>query len=262
MTQTASGPRHLAGGVVVVTGGGQGIGRAIALASASEGAHVGVLDIALERAQAVAGEIMATGGAATPVQADVCSPVEVKRAFEDVAAQAGAITGLVNSAGIRDSLSLGDLDLDTWRRVLDVNLTGPFLCIQTAVPYMEQAGRGSIVSITSIAGTLGSRNRIAYGAAKHGLIGLTRSLVLELGDSGIRVNALALGTIQTPFTAAYFEDPDVVAALEQGIPLHRAGTPADVAGFATLLLSEHASFCTGSIIYLDGGWTAAKTFRK
>lgn len=254
--------RRLIGEVVVVTGGGQGIGKAIALACAEEGAKVGVLDVNLENAQKVADTIEAAGGAAVAIGADIRSQDDVERGYETVASELGPMTGLVNDAAIRDTVPLAELSLDHWRDVVDVNLTGPFICIKSAVPYFEVAQGGSIVSITSVGGTLGTRNRIAYAASKQGLIGLTRGLVLELGDRGIRINVLALGTIESPLTESYFTDPAIVNALKTEYPIHRWGQPDDVTGFATLLLSKSASFCTGSVVYVDGGWTSARSFRK
>src|SRR5262245_58706562 len=192
---------ELRGRAGIITGAAGGIGRTLARAFVGAGASVAVFDADGEGAAAVASELGAAG-----YGVDITDDAAVERATEDFAARAGRLDFLINNAGIRHQAAFLDHPLDAWRRTLDVNMTGAFICSQAAIRRFGEDGR--IVNIASIAGVLGLKNRIAYSASKAGIIGMTRAMAFELGARGVRVNAIGPGVIETPLTASYFEDAD------------------------------------------------------
>ena len=224
----------------VITGGGSGIGRALADAFAAAGARVAVLD--LDGADAAAAEL---GGGAIALTADVT---------------AEALDFLVNSAGIRHVARFTELPVDVWRRTIDVNLTGTFLCCQAAARLMLERGGGAIVNLASIAGQLALTQRAAYNASKGGVMALTRSIAADLAADGIRCNAIAPGVIETPLSAPYFTDERMRTVLETNAPNGRWGQVADVAGPAVFLCSDAAAHVHGETLFVDGGWNAAKGY--
>lgn len=241
-----------AGGVAVVTGGGSGIGAATSIKLAADGLAVAVWDRDLEAAQATVQEIESRGGKAIAVQVDVVDRDSVERAAATTREALGDITVLVNNAGVRDLIPFFDLTVADWDKVLDINLTGPFLCAKALTPRMKELGHGVIVNMGSITSLMSRPDRTAYVASKSGLLGLTHSLAEDLGPHGIRVNAIAPGFITTPLQAtasAHAANQN----LEERIPLRRKGTPEDIADVVSFLCSDASRYITGTIIPVDGG---------
>ena len=235
---------------VVVTGGGSGIGAACCELFAREGAQVGVLDVNWKAAQDVAARI---GDSALPLAVDITEETEVAEAMAESSARFGSIHGLVNSAGIAVRRPVGETDDFDWKRVIDVNLRGAFLCSKHMLPY---AHGGSIVHISSIVGITGVRNRAAYSASKGGLVALMRNMAMDYALQGIRVNCVCPGFVRTPFTAALFADEDRKAKLTSLHALGRLGEPEDIALAVLFLLSNDAAWITGQALAVDGGFSA------
>jgi len=243
---------HL-GKVAVVTGAGDGIGRAIALALAREGADVAVNDVESERAERVSAEISAIGRRSLAVTADVGQGSAVDEMFDRVISSFGTLDILVNNAGIGQRLVAEDITEADWRRVVDVNLTGVFLCSRAAIRVMKPRRRGQIVNVASIAGKrISIHGGVHYTASKAGVIGLTRHLAFELGPFGIRVNAICPGETLTSLMER-IGDPAVLEQSRRRTPLGRLATPEDQANAVLLLLSERAEFITGVALDVDGG---------
>ena len=248
--------QRFAGRKAIVTGGASGIGAACARAFAAEGACVVVADADGVAARRTAEEI---GAAAAAAALDVTDRGAVERLFGDLTGRHGAFDILVNSAGIREILPVLELDAQTWQRVLAVNLDGTFHMSQIfARSVVAAAIPAAIVNLSSSAGLMGVPNRAAYVAAKHAIVGLTREMAMELGAYAIRVNAVAPGSVRTPLTERYFSDPELVRRLNAAHPLGRVADPAEIAAAILFLASDEASFITGAVLPVDGGYTAGK----
>ncbi len=243
----------LQGRRVLVTGASMGIGRAVALAAAAAGAEVVLSARGRAGLEAVAGEVAAAGGRAVVLPFDAGDPASIRAAID----AAGPLDGLVNNAGSvtrEPFLEASEAEID---RVLALNVKGATLVAQAVARGMVQRGHGgSIVNISSVAGLVGARNRSVYAASKHAVMGLTRSMALELGPHGIRVNAVCPGLVNTPLAADLMADAAFVAATRARIPLGRIMEPEDIAGPVVFLLSGAAAGVTGIALPVDGGLTA------
>ncbi len=243
------------GKVVLVTGAGRGIGRAIALAFAAEGGRVAANDISPDGVERTAQTIREAGGEAMAYVADVANKMAVQTMIETVRDRFGRIDILVNNAGVEPHASLLSLDEYDWDRTLAVNLKGPFLLMQSVGRVMVDQGEGGvIVNIGSIAGRAhGLKDRAAYVASKMGLLGLTREAARELAAYNIRVNAVCPGVVETEMTARLRQDPAMMARWLEEIPQGRLGQPEEVAAVVLFLCSDAARYVTGQALNVDGG---------
>jgi len=236
--------------VAAVTGGGQGIGRAIALALGREGAVVVVADLDLEAAGQVVREVEAGAGRALAVRADVTRPADAEAIVQAAVETFGRLDILVNNAGTYPSADIVDMDEAQWDLVLAVNLKGTFLCSQAAVRRMIAQGRGTIVNVASVDAKTRTTGNAHYAAAKAGVISFTRTLACEMAPHGIRVNAVAPGWIATKTLKA--KSDRWKRAIEE-IPVGRLGTPEDVAEAVLFLVSDVAGYITGEVLDVNGG---------
>jgi 3-oxoacyl-[acyl-carrier protein] reductase len=249
----------LAGQAAIVTGAGQGIGRAIALRFAQEGADVCVLDVNENTAESVATDIRELGRRAVVAQADVSDPGAVRAAVQNVVAELGRLDVLVNNAGVETRAAFLDITPEEWRRQLDVNLSGPFFCTQVAAREMAKHGYGRIVNLSSVAGLIGPIDLAAYGAAKAGIVGLTRAASLDLADFGITVNAIAPGPIETDLMLGVWTAEALRERPQHGA-IARFGTVDEIAHTALFLASPASGFITGVTVAVDGGASAAGAY--
>ena len=238
--------------VVLITGAARGIGLATVDKFLSEGWQVAMLDIDGETLEASYGERKLAQDVMMIV-CDVSKPDQVKQAVENVEAHFGRLDSLINNAGIADFLPAEQTTFETWSRIMEVNLTGPFLCTQTCAPVMLKTGGGSVVNIVSISGFRASTLRVAYGTSKAGLMHLTKQHAAELGGQGIRVNAVAPGPVDTQMTAKV-HSPEIRASYHEAIPLNRYGSQQEIAEGIYFLASDNASYINGQILAVDGGF--------
>jgi 3alpha(or 20beta)-hydroxysteroid dehydrogenase len=234
------------GRVAIVTGGARGIGEAYARALHGAGAEVVIADVLTAAGESLAGEL---GRRARFIELDVTDEEAWAAAVEDTVAACGAVDVLVNNAGIANAAPIEHFSLEKWHAVIGVNLTGTFLGCRAVVPAMKAAGRGSIVNVSSVEGLRGSVHLHGYTASKFAVRGLTKSLAVELGPSGIRVNSVHPGFIRTEMTTRI--DPEGLV-----IPLARSGVPEDLSGAVLFLASDASAYLTGTEIVVDGGMTA------
>jgi NAD(P)-dependent dehydrogenase (short-subunit alcohol dehydrogenase family) len=249
-----------------VTGGGRGIGRAVAVALAAEGAQVAVTARSAGEIEAVAAEIERAGGSAAAVALDVADPAEVRRAFAEARERLGEVDVLVNNAGVARSSLSWKTDDELWRLTIDTNLAGTFYCMREALGPMIERRWGRVVNVASVAGKTGAPYISAYAASKHGVVGLTRSAALEVATYGVTVNAVCPGYVDTPMTdysvATIVEKtgvgPDEARRrLEATSPQRRLITPEEVAFLVVALTREEARGVNGQAINLDGGGVTA-----
>lgn len=256
---------RLNGRAAVVTGAGSGIGKAIALALAGQGAAVLAADLSLDRAEGAADEIRSAGGIAAACMCDVSEPDSVEAMVNQSAALFGTVGILVNNAGLQHVAPIEEFPLDRWNRLIGVMLTGPFLCTKAAIPHMRRAQWGRVINIASAHGKVASPFKAAYVSAKHGLIGLTRATAVEMAQLGITANAICPGYVDTPLVRN--QVPDLMrtfgvateeAALEAAIysktPQRRLLAPEEIGDLAVYLASDQARGVNGQAISIDGGW--------
>ena len=244
----------------LITGATGGIGRSTSLLFAAEGAHVAVTDIELEPAERLAAEIRATGGRASAHLLDVTDDAQTQAVVNAVVAETGRIDIAFCNAGVREIVPAQELPLTEWRKVIDVNVTGVFTTAQAVAHKMIADGKGgAIVNAASTLGVMAANSRCAYATSKHAVVGMTKALAIDLAPFHIRVNAVGPGVIRTPLTERYFQDPEMHARVNNIHALGRVGVPDEIGKAVLYLASEEASFCTGTHLVIDGGWTAGKS---
>jgi meso-butanediol dehydrogenase / (S,S)-butanediol dehydrogenase / diacetyl reductase len=251
---------NLKGKVALITGGGKGIGEAIAKRFVSEGAKVCITGRNQDALDAVAGAL--PSGTVTTCSGDVSAYEDVQRMVEATVSFGGSLDVLVNNAGIDPAGSVTELDPAVWQKVLDVNLTGPFLVMKAAIPHMMKAGGGSIINISSLGGLRCLPGMPAYAASKAGLIMLTKQVALDYGPHKIRCNAVCPGATRTkmlegalsPLADTLKTDVDgVFAHISSTVPLRRVAAPEEITGICSYLASDDAAFMTAAVLLIDGG---------
>jgi len=247
---------QLASRRALVTGAGGALGRASALRFAAEGARIAVVDVSRPAAEETVALIEQAGGEALAVEADVRDEQQVAGAVEAAVSALGGLDILFNNAGVmpHEDVSFLDADLDLWRTISEINLTGTVLCSKHCVPHIVAAGGGAVLNMSSFLARVGcSVPQDAYTASKGAVAALTTSMAVQLGPRGVRVNALAPGPVLTAHVEAFFPDPQARQRRLDRVPLGRFGDPEDVAGLACFLASDDAAWMTGQTLVLDGG---------
>lgn len=243
----------------LVTGAGSGIGRETVIELAAEGAVVAVADIDAKMAERTVEEVARRGGRAHAFALDVTDPKAVTAIVEQAAARLGRLDVLVNSAGVREIEPVLELSLAEWNRVMGVNITGLFLMSQAFCRHLVAGAKGgAVVNLASTLGVTAAPSRAAYTASKHAVVGLTKEMALELGEKGIRVNAVGPGVTRTALTERYFQDPAMAAHIKGMHAMGRWGEAREIARAICFLASDDASFITGETLLVDGGWLAGK----
>jgi meso-butanediol dehydrogenase/(S,S)-butanediol dehydrogenase/diacetyl reductase len=248
--------RRHEGTVAIVTGAGRGIGRAIVTQLAAEGAAVAVVEIDEAAGQEAAAELTASGTRAIALRADIAKFEEIEAAVAETTRALGTPTLLVNNAAFTEAPDYEAMRLESWRREIEINLNGTYHCVRAVIPTMKANGGGAIVNIASISGLRASTLRVAYGTSKAALSHLTKQQAAELGNLGIRVNAVAPGPVDTAM-AKQVHTPDIRAGYHDAIPLNRYGTEQEIAAAVCFLCSDAASYVNGQTLAVDGGFDAS-----
>jgi NAD(P)-dependent dehydrogenase (short-subunit alcohol dehydrogenase family) len=246
----------LAGRAAVITGASKGLGKAIAVALAAEGARVALVARDRERLDAVTTEIAATGGSATAFPADITDEAQVRSIEGAIVDAFGAVNILVNNAGINIRKPVPEFTLDEWRSVMDTNVTAAFLMCRSFIPHMTGAGYGRILNMASTMARVSLPLRAAYSASKAALVGMTRAMALELAPERITCNSISPGPFATEMNRALIDSGEASALLVGNTPLGRWGRVEEVGQLAVYLCSDDAGFITGADLLIDGGWCA------
>lgn len=250
----------LANKTILVTGGSQGIGKAISKLFAVQGASLFIGDIAIHQAKTVEKEIVSQGGKCTAIPLDVTDKKQWVDSVNTIVAETGTIHVLVNNAGTNIRKPLLEMALSEWDQVINVNVNGVFLGIASVLPTMLDNGNGNIINMSSVAGLLGHLKAAAYSSSKGAVRSLTKAAAVQYAKHGVRINSIHPGMIYSPMTAATLDDKDQLKQLEKTIPLGRVGLTDDVAQAALFLASDASSYMTGSEIVIDGGQSSYFTF--
>ncbi len=243
----------LDGKIAVITGGGSGIGRAVAAAYAAYGATTVIVDIDETAARSVAAEIAELSAESMTLQADVTQPRDVDRMVARTLEAYGRIDILFNNAGRSLRKPAAELSLEDWNKVIELNLTGMFLCAQAAGRVMIEQKRGKIINTASVSSALGHLNAVSYAASKHGVVGMMKVMANEWAHYNVNVNAIGPGVVRTPMTEGAFENQEMLRDLEAKVPMGRLGDTDDIVGAAVFLASRASDYITGQVIYIDGG---------
>lgn len=247
---------NLKGRNALITGASKGLGRAMAIALAENGAHLVLVARNKEMLESVAKEVEGAGSTADVFVADVSQEAQVLQLEKDVAAKVGKVQILINNAGTNLRKDIQDFTLEEWKGVQDTNLTSVFLMCRAFVPHMKGTGYGRILNMTSIMAHVSLPQRAAYSSTKFALLGMTKAIALELAKEGITVNGISPGPFATEINTAILQNPEANAAFVAKIPMGRWGKVEEVGALAAFLCSDNAGFITGTDILIDGGWCA------
>jgi NAD(P)-dependent dehydrogenase (short-subunit alcohol dehydrogenase family) len=248
--------KKLAGRVALITGASRGLGRAIAIALAAEGARLALVARDLEKLNEAAAAVRDAGGEAEVFRVDVSDEAQVLRLETDVIARFGGLHILINNAGVNLRKPITDFTLEEWRRIIDTNLVAAFLMCRAFIPHMRRSGYGRIINLTSTMSHVALAGRTPYCASKSGLLGFTKALALELAPDGITVNGISPGPFATEMNAVLIQDEEVNRQFMAKVPLGRWGKVEEVGRLAVWLCAEEAGFVTGTDVLIDGGWCA------
>lgn len=244
------------GHVAFITGANRGLGKEMALALAAEGAKVALVARNREALEGADKQIKAAGGVAMPISLDVTDEKAVEDAVAKVTKEFGTVDILINNAGINNRKAIHEFTTAEWQDIVGINLTGPFFCSRAVVPGMKENNWGRIINMTSIMSHVSLANRVGYSSTKFGLLGMTKSLALELAPNNITVNGISPGPFATEMNKPLLEDPEKNAMFLSKIPIGAWGEPKDIGSLAAYLCSDEAKFITGTDIVIDGGWLA------